>query len=450
MNHSDIVFSSERSEKLQAKAAAGLKKLGVLPGDRVVLCTESSPELLFAIGGSLRSGITPVVVNPQLVKSELDPIIEDSDSVAVIDSTVKLQDLFGTAVEELSKFPLTRPMLYTSGTSGIPKGVFSPVIEESEAEKLWLEEIEQWSFSKEDVHLVCSPLYHSAPIRFALSTLLVGGSIVVPGKFESNRIVGAIKFAYPTTAFCTPAHLQRLVESGDISELSSLRLVLHAGAKCDEKLKRIVINEVGADKVWEFYGSTEGQFSVCSSTEWLEKPGTVGKAKKNRKIEVGSDQVIWSACPRYARWEYWNDSVKTSKAWMGEYFTVGDLGHLDADGYLYLLGRRDDLVISGAINLYPVEIEAVLQKIEGIKDVVVFGVNDEKWGQKLCAAIVGKVTTQQIDSFVKENLAPFKRPKEYFFVQSIPRTALDKVRRSRMAIDLGIEEDLKVEGVNGF
>ena len=81
---------------------------------------------------------------------------------------------------------------------------------------------------------------------------------------------------------------------------------------------------------------------------------------------------------------------------------------------------------------------------------MVFGVNDEKWGQKLCAAIVGKVTTQQIDSFVKENLAPFKRPKEYFFVQSIPRTALDKVRRSRMAIDLGIEEDLKVEGVNGF
>ena len=450
MNQSDIVISYENSEKLQAQAAAGLKRLGILPGDRVVLCAESSPELLFAIGGSLRSGITPVVVNPQLVESERNSIIKDCDAVAVIDSSAELQDLFGTAAEELSKFPLTRPMLYTSGTSGTPKGVFSPIIEESEAKKLWLEEIEQWSFSQEDVHLVCSPLYHSAPIRFALSTLLVGGSVVIPGKFEANKIVSAIKSTNPTTTFCTPAHLQRLVASGGISELSSLRLVLHAGAKCDEKLKHTVINEVGADKVWEFYGSTEGQFSVCSSSEWLEKPGTVGRARKNRKLFVGSDQVIWTACPQYARWEYWNDSVKTSKAWMGEYFTVGDLGHLDADGYLYLFGRRDDLVISGGVNLYPVEIEAVLQKIEGIKDVVVFGVNDEKWGQKLCAAVVGKVSLQQIDRFLKENLASFKRPKEYFFVQSIPRSALDKVRRSRMAIDLGIEEDLNVEGVNGL
>lgn len=439
MTQSDIVISSSDSERFQSKAANGIRRLGVSPGARVLFCVESSASLLFAIGGALRSGIVPVVINPQLLISERTPIVENSDSVAIIDSPKKLADLFCGGADEISMFPLTRPMLYTSGTSGTPKGVVSPLLDEADAKKLWSEEIEQWSFCAKDVHLVCSPLYHSAPIRLSLSTLLAGGSIVVPGKFKADQIVKSIRDTRPTTTFCTPTHLQRLVESGHIGELGSLRLVLHAGSKCEDKLKRIVINEIGVSKVWEFYGSTEGQFSVCSSTEWLDRPGTVGKARSNRKILVGKDEVIWSSCPSYSRWEYWNDLPKTLEAWNGDSFTVGDLGYLDDDGYLYLRGRRDDLVVSGGVNIYPVEIEFVLQNLSGIEDVVVFGVKDERWGQKLCAAIVGSVSQQQIDIFVKENLAPFKRPKEYFFVNNIPRTALDKLRRSRMAVDLGIE-----------
>ena len=439
MTQSDIVISSSDSERLQSKAANGIRRLGVSPGARVLFCVESSANLLFAIGGALRSGVVPVVVNPQLLISERTPIVENSESVAIIDSPKKLAELFSGGTDEISMFPLTRPMLYTSGTSGTPKGVVSPLLDEADAKKLWSEEIEQWSFCAEDVHLVCSPLYHSAPIRLSLSTLLAGGSIVVPGKFKADEIVKSIKETQPTTTFCTPTHLQRLVESGHIGELGSLRLVLHAGSKCEDKLKRIVINEIGINKVWEFYGSTEGQFSVCSSTEWLDRPGTVGKARSNRKILVGQDEVIWSSCPSYARWEYWNDKPKTLEAWDGDFFTVGDLGYLDDDGYLYLRGRRDDLVVSGGVNIYPVEIEFVLQNLSGIADVVVFGVEDERWGQKLCAAIVGSVSQQQIEVFVQANLAPFKRPKEYFFVSNIPRTALDKLRRSRMAVDLGIE-----------
>ncbi len=439
MTQSDIVISSSDSERFQSKAANGIRRLGVSPGARVLFCVESSASLLFAIGGALRSGIVPVVINPQLLISERTPIVENSDSVAIIDSPKKLADLFCGGADEISMFPLTRPMLYTSGTSGTPKGVLSPLLDEADAKKLWSEEIEQWSFCAKDVHLVCSPLYHSAPIRLSLSTLLAGGSIVVPGKFRADQIVKLIRDTRPTTTFCTPTHLQRLVESGHIGELGSLRLVLHAGSKCEDKLKRIVINEIGVNKVWEFYGSTEGQFSVCSSTEWLDRPGTVGKARSNRKILVSKDEVIWSSCPSYARWKYWNDIPKTLEAWNGDFFTVGDLGYLDDDGYLYLRGRRDDLVVSGGVNIYPVEIELVLQNMSGIEDVVVFGVEDERWGQKLCAAIVGSVSQQQIDIFVQENLAPFKRPKKYFFVNNIPRTALDKLRRSRMAVDLGIE-----------
>ena len=439
MGQSGILFSAVEAERLQAQAANGIRRLGARYGQRVLFCVDSSPSLLFAIAGALRSGLIPVVVNPQLVSNERRLIVKNSESTLLIDSQQKLDSLFGGPSDELSVYPLTRPMLYTSGTSGIPKGVIAPVLSEADAKNLWTEEINQWSIDDKDVHLVCSPLYHSAPIRFALSTLLAGGSIVIPGKFDASQIREVIGIKQPTTTFCTPTHFQRLVESGEIGALKTLRLVLHAGSKCDDELKRLAIREIGINKVWEFYGSTEGQFSVCSAAEWLERPGTVGKARKNRRIIVGQDENIWSSCPSYARWEYWRDPIKTSQSWKDDLFTVGDLGYLDNDGYLFLRGRRDDLIITGGINVYPIEIESVLLGLPGIVDVVVFGIDDVRWGQKVCAAIVGVVTRKQLDFFAQENLAPFKKPKEYFMVEHIPRTALDKVRRSRMAIDLGIQ-----------
>ncbi|MHB1090702.1 MAG: class I adenylate-forming enzyme family protein, partial [Ilumatobacteraceae bacterium] len=301
----------------------------------------------------------------------------------------------------------------------------------------------QWSLDAQDVHLVCSPLYHSAPLRFSISTLLAGGSLIIPGPFEVGRITAAINEAHPTTTFCTPAHLQRMAAAGCLEEFSKLRLVLHAGSPCEASLKRQAITQIGENKLWEFYGSTEGQFTVCSSSEWLERPGTVGRARQGRSISVDESGIIWCRAPNYARWEYWRDPERTKSAWRGDWFTVGDIGHFDQDGYLFLSGRRDDLIISGGVNVYPVEVETILRQFAGIEDIVIFPRDDERWGNRVCAAVVGEISEPELRKFASEHLASFKCPKEYHVVRSIPRSALDKVIRSRMSEDLGLDSRRK-------
>ncbi len=137
--------------------------------------------------------------------------------------------------------------------------------------------------------------------------------------------------------------------------------------------------------------------------------------------------------PEHARFSYWNDPEKTAAAWRetphGPAFTVGDLGRLDEDGYLYLDGRRDDLVISGGVNVYPVEVENVLREHPGVEEVAVFGVSDDEWGQRVCAAVVGTADATALDAFARDRLSPAKRPKEYFVVDALPHTATGKLRR---------------------
>jgi long-chain acyl-CoA synthetase len=183
---------------------------------------------------------------------------------------------------------------------------------------------------------------------------------------------------------------------------------------------------------WEFYGSTEGQFTACRSEEQRERPGTVGRARPGRRLTT-EDGTIWCAVPEHARFSYWNAPEKTAAAWRdtpdGPAFTVGDLGRLDADGYLYLDGRRADLVISGGVNVYPMEVEQVLAGHPGVTQVAVFGVPDEQWGQRVCAAIVGDADLDELRAFARDRLAAAKRPKELVRVDDLPRTVTGKIRR---------------------
>ena len=201
----------------------------------------------------------------------------------------------------------------------------------------------------------------------------------------------------------------------------------------------VAVEAFPAGSVWEFYGSTEGQFTACSSADWEAHPGTVGRARPHRRLVVDDDGVIWCGVPRYARFEYWRDPVRTAAAWRDDAFTVGDLGRVDADGFLYLAGRRDDLIITGGVNVYPAEVEHVLVEAPGVREAAVFGVADERWGQRVCAAVVGDVAPADVVAHARAHLAPYKCPKDVFLVGELPHTSTGKLQRLALAAMLGLE-----------
>jgi long-chain acyl-CoA synthetase len=400
------------------------------PGDRVALLVPGSAVYVDAVLSLLVRGVVPIPLDPRLTEHERQVILADLQPHLVVTAPDDLAELAtGWAPGDV---PRARPMHVTSGTTGAPKGVFSGVLSPADAAALLAEERDLWAFSSDDVNLVLSPLYHSAPLRFAMGTLLAGGRIVTPGAFDPEAATDAITTQRPTTMFCVPAHLQRLFAHWDGSrwpDLSSFRLVAHAGAPCPDHLKRRLIAEFPAGSTWEFYGSTEGQFTACRSEEWQQRPGTTGRARPGRTLSVDDDGLIWCAVPPHAHFTYFNAPGKTAAAWRGDSFTVGDLGRLDDEGYLYLEGRREDLVITGGVNVYPAEVENALAAHPDVEDVAVYGVEDETWGQRVCAAYVGTASAQELEDWARERLAPPKRPKQYELVEQIPRTLTGKILR---------------------
>ncbi|MBK9181293.1 MAG: acyl--CoA ligase [Acidimicrobiales bacterium] len=442
---SPALVTAAASEAAQRRAAAGLRRAGLGPGDRVAIVADGSPAYLAVAVGALRVGIVPVLVNVSLTAPEVAALLDDAEPALVLhdDDLVRVAANDGDA--ELAPWPLARPMFFTSGTTGRPKGVWSGVLADHEAAALLAEERDLWGFAAGDVHLVVSPLHHSAPLRFAAGTLLAGGAVVLSGGVA--HLAEAITEHRPTSAFVVPAHLQRLFAAGPgaVPPLGSFRLLAHAGAPCPEALKRRTLAAFPDGVVWEFYGSTEGQFTACSASEWLERPGTVGRARPGRRLEIGADRVIWCHAPSHARFEYWRDPEKTARAWRrcrdpgcAGAFTVGDLGRLDDDGYCYLDGRRDDLIITGGVNVYPLEVEQALLRHPGVQEAAVFPVPDERWGQMVCAAVVAPAGTTGLADFLVGCLAPYKRPKRIVEVDEIPRSSMGKVRRSELAGVLGL------------
>jgi acyl-CoA synthetase (AMP-forming)/AMP-acid ligase II len=371
-----------------------------------------------------------VVLDPGLPAAERAALAADADAALDIGGDPAAL-LTGSEEAQLADVPLARPMHFTSGTTGRRKGVWSGVLADDDAAAMAAEEIDLWGFGPGDRHLVLSPLHHSAPLRFAVHTLLAGGSVLLPGPFEVARSAEVITTAGPTTTFCVPTHLQRLLAfaRGHRLEWSSFRMLAHAGAPCPEPLKRAVLDALPPGSVWEFYGSTEAQFTVCSTADWRAHPGSVGRARPGRRLETDETGQLWCAVPRWARFEYWRAPDKTAAAWRGDLVTVGDLGRVDADGTVWLDGRREDLVISGGVNVYPAEVEAVLDAHPDVVESAVFGVPDEEWGQRVVAAYVGTVPAEELSGWARERLGAAKRPKALHRVDELPRTSTGKVRR---------------------
>jgi long-chain acyl-CoA synthetase len=403
------------------------------PGDRVALLLPGSTTYVEVVTGLLAAGVFPVPLDPRLTPGELEPILGDVDPRLVVTDPADLARLGAAYPPGL---PLGRPMHVTSGTTGRPKAVFSGLLTTSQAEALLAEERDLWGFRADDVNLVLSPLHHSAPLRFATGTLLAGGRLVLPGPFDPARVTAAIEAERPTTMFCVPTHLQRLFAHWDrvgVPDLRCFRLLAHAGAPCPPDVKRRLIDLFPEGSTWEFYGSTEGQFTACRSEQWLARPGTVGRARPGRTLTVDDDGTIWCTVPDHARFTYWNAPEKTAAAWRDDAFTVGDHGRLDGDGYLHLDGRREDLLISGGVNVYPLEVENALREHPGVTDVAVYGVPDDDWGQRVCAAVVGSAGEAELAAWAHERLSPPKRPKDWHFLDELPRTLTGKVRRDQLS-----------------
>jgi long-chain acyl-CoA synthetase len=431
-------LTAAEAEDRQRRAAGAMLQKGLGPGDRVAFSLGSSATLLCCVLGALRRGIVPVLLNATLLPDERQALLTDAEPGLTVLDPSELADLVDGPPAELAPVPLARPMHYTSGTTGRPKGVWSGVLDENDAIALFDDEAELWGFDAGDVHLVCSPMHHSVSVRFAAGTLLRGGEVLVLERFDAESAADALRRLRPTTTFMAPTALGRLLRHPSTPvRLESLRLMVHAGSPCPPSLKTAAMDRLVPDALWEFYGATEGQFTVCSSAEWLAHPGTVGRARPGRQLEVDPDGTVWCHAPGFARFEYWHDGEATARAWRDDAFTVGDLGRLDHDGFLFLDGRRDDLVITGGVNVYPAEVEAVLQGVQGVSEVAVFGVEDEDWGQRLCAAVVGEADEEALRRHAEAHLAPYKRPKSYLMVAELPRTATGKLLRRALSDYLG-------------
>ena len=439
MEHADAagteVVTAALADELAGRFVGHLREAGHRPGSRIVFLAPNSALLLASVAGALRAGYAAIVLSPRLTERERGEMVGDVGPCVVLNAAgLALAQTAGPV--PLDAWWRSRPMHFTSGTSGRPKGVWSGWLDRSAGEALVGEEQAAWGITAADRHLVCGPMSHSAPLRFPLVTLAAGGSVLIPPAFEPATVRGLIETGTATTTFMAPTHLMRLLDDAP-PDRSSMRMVAHAGSPCPAHVRARARAAFGDAAVREFYGSTEGQFTVCTPAEFDARPGTVGRARPGRQLRVADDGRIWCRVPQHARFEYWGDPDKTRRAWRGAWFTVGDLGRMDPDGYLYLDGRRSDLIITGGVNVYPAEIERVVLDLPAVRQAVAFGVDDDDWGQRVCVAVVGDVTVDDVRQLCRRQLAPAKRPKTIHVVDALPLTHSGKVDRVRVPARFG-------------
>lgn len=432
-------------------------------GDRVAVVGHNRPSFLHATLGCLRAGIVPVPLDVHLPPAAVADRVADADPCLILvhPELAELVANLGRPTEvmddgwphtseqaDLEVWPQTRAMHYTSGTTGRSKGVYAGDLGSEGGRALAAEEHAVWGFDDSDVHLVCGPLYHSGPHRFAVNTLLHGGSVVLLDRFDGGVALDAIGEHGVTTSFMVPTHLSRLLQAPGCSPdgLASLRWVAHAGAPCPPALKAGALAAFPAGSVYEFYGATEGQFTVISPDEWQQRPGSVGRARAGRSLSIsladgtaattGEVGTVYTSAPPFARFTYWRDPAKTAAAWDGDRFTVGDLGAVDDDGYLYLAGRTGDLVITGGVNVYPAEVERELLTHPAVAEAAVFGVADEQWGERVCAVVVPvratTISAEELGAWMRPRLTPAQRPKQIVVVDDLPRTGSGKVVKANL------------------
>jgi long-chain acyl-CoA synthetase len=347
---------------------------------------------------------------------------------------------------------LGRNMLYTSGTTGRPKGVFRPGGFQGAAQMLQIygPMLERYAFNAEtDMNLTTGPLYHSAPIAFALVVpFMAGVGTVLMDGWDAEETLRLIEKHRVTHCHMVPIMFHRLLalpeETRNGYDISSLKVILHGAAPCPVHTKKGLMEWLGPI-VHEYYAATEGLGTFVTPEEWLERPGTVGKPEED-KVEVrgengeqlppGEIGLVYIRSEEDLRFEYYKDPEKTRKTYDGNFFTLGDMGYVDDDGYVYLADRTADLIISGGVNVYPAEVDGVLLKHPAVGDVATVGIPNQEWGEEVRSVVQLKPEfaaspelAAELIEHTRSNLAGFKCPKAIDFVDELPRHDTGKIYR---------------------
>jgi long-chain acyl-CoA synthetase len=453
------------------------RELGAKPGDAVTVLIDNSPRFFEVVMAAHRSGLRYTCVSTKLAPGELAYIVKDSQSKIFIASH-SLAPLATATAEQISGIPLlmtggtagefksfedavagqprTRlpdeslgdAMLYSSGTTGHPKGVRRAPVERELDSLPTLAAIGMglFAFHPGMVYLSPAPLYHAAPLGWCMGVLEMGGTVVIMEHFDAEATLADIQKYKVTNAQFVPTHFIRLLKLPEEVrakyDISSLKGVFHAAAPCPIPVKEAMIKWWGPI-VGEYYAGTEGNgFATLSSEEWLAHKGSVGKAL-NCEIKI-CDEDGDPVAPRVegevffaggGQFEYHNDPEKTSKARNKHgWSTLGDIGWLDEDGYLYLTDRKSFMIISGGVNIYPQEVENLLVTHPKVADVAVIGAPHEEMGEMVVAVVqpanwaeAGEELAAELMAFTRANISQVKAPRRIDFREELPRHQTGKL-----------------------
>jgi long-chain acyl-CoA synthetase len=454
----------------------GLKRL-----DHYSIFMENNARYIECCGAGERSGLYFTCINSFLTADELAYIVNNSESKALIFSDamravtiVALRQCPKIEVslvvggpgdgarilnldDATSDFPVTpisdesagTAMLYSSGTTGRPKGIIRPLPEQPPSQQLPLFDFLQklWRYREGLIYLSPAPLYHSAPQAAVNLVIRNGGTAIIMESFDPERYLQLVEKYKPTHSQLVPTMFSRMLKLPEAVrsryDLSSLEVVIHAAAPCPAQVKEQMIAWWGPI-IHEYYGATEGLgFAACDSTQWLAHRGTVGKVmlgdlhvldEDMQPCPKGTPGTLWfkTATP----FEYFNDSAKTAEARSpdGSMSTVGDVGYVDDDSFLYLTDRATFMIVSGGVNIYPQECENLLITHPKVADAAVFGVPNEDLGEEV-KAVIQLMPNVETNSDLKDELIAFcathlsrqKCPRSIDFEAELPRLPTGKL-----------------------